>query len=58
MYVMMVNLHDKNQLNICKHLREKKKVRKIDIADDRRTECKPKVPFGIASKNKKYKKVI
>ena len=42
---MVIDLHAKSQVNICKRLG--KKFGKLILWTDRRTECKPKVPFGF-----------
>ena len=47
---MVIDLHAKNQVNICKRLGKKseKLILRTDRRTDRRTDCKPKVPFGFA----------
>ena len=52
---MEIDFHAKNQINICKNLG--KKSGKLKLTDgqtdrwtDRRTECKPNVPFSFAGR--------
>ena len=49
---MVTDFHAKNQVNICKRLgkRYEKLVLRTDRRTNRRTECKPKVPFGFAGR--------
>ena len=63
---MVIDLHAKNQLNISKHLGKKseKLILRTDRwrdgqtnrRTDRRTECKPKVPFSFAGRGLKNNK--
>ena len=60
---MVIDLHAKNQVNICKRLGKKsgklilrtdrRTDGRTDGRTDRRTECKPKVPFGSAGRGLK-----
>ena len=57
---MVIDIHAKNQVNVCKRLGKKSETlilwtdRLTDGRTDRQTdswtECKPKVPFGFASR--------
>ena len=49
---MVTDLHAKNQVNIFKRL--EKRSGKLILRTNRRTECKPKVPFGflVGTKNR------
>ena len=49
---MVIDLHAKNQVNICKYLGKKsgKLILKTDRHTDERTECKSKVSFSFAGK--------
>ena len=53
---MVIDLRAKNQANICKRLGKKagklilRTDRRTEGLTDRRTECKPEVPFGFSGR--------